>query len=65
MKKLLALVLCLMAMFCFAMAEDVQPIYTEDFEDGTHELYFVASPPTQKTATSLSSRKTAISICIA
>lgn len=44
MKKLLALVLCLMAMFCFAMAEDVQPIYTEDFEDGTHELYFVASP---------------------
>mgnify|MGYP000051897663 CR=1 FL=1 len=44
MKKLLALVLCLMAMFCFAMAEDVQPIYTENFEDGTHELYFVASP---------------------
>jgi len=39
MKKLLALVLCLMAMFCFAMAEDVQPIYTEDFEDGVHDVY--------------------------
>lgn len=38
MKKLLALVLCLMAMFCFAVAEEVQPIYTEDFEDGVHDV---------------------------
>ena len=39
MKKLLALVLSLMALCCFALAEDVQPIYTEDFEDGAHDVY--------------------------
>ena len=39
MKKLLALVLCLLAVFCFAMAEEAQPTYTEDFEDGTHDVY--------------------------
>ena len=39
MKKFLALVLSLMALCCFALAEDVQPIYTEDFEDGAHDVY--------------------------
>ena len=38
MKKLLALVLCLMALCCFALAEDAQPIYTEDFEDGVTDI---------------------------
>lgn len=39
MKKLLALVLCLMALCCVALAEDAaQPVYTEDFEDGVHDV---------------------------
>ena len=43
MKKLLALVLSLMALCCFALAEDVQPIYTEDFEDGVHDVYLTSN----------------------
>ena len=38
MKKLLALVLCLMALCCFALAEEAQPIFTEDFEDGLSDV---------------------------
>lgn len=39
MKKFFALVLCLTALLCTALAEDTTPIYTEDFEDGVHDIY--------------------------
>lgn len=39
MKKLLALVLCLLTLLCVAMAEaPVEPVFSEDFEDGIHDV---------------------------
>lgn len=38
MKKLIALVLCLAALLCTALAEDTAPVFTEDFEGETHQL---------------------------
>lgn len=40
MKKLIALLLCLLLVCSSAFAEETQPIYTEDFEDGEHDFYF-------------------------
>ena len=47
MKKLLTLVLCLMALCSVALAEDApQPIFTEDFEDGVHDVILGPCEPT-------------------